>query len=149
MSRWRAAYNSAMSAVALPEYCCAILSDPRGWLWLQLRPPTARVAADQLTCFGGRREEGEDAEECLHRELDEELGWRPSTLQPRCELWKGPRLIARFFAVSPAPVRAALHVEAGSCALAAPWQALPGLPVSPWHALVLAAVRAGTTRVDL
>ena len=92
-------YNPGMPP--LPEYCCAVISDPRGWLVLQLRPALSAHAADQLTCFGGRREEGEDALSCLMRELDEELGWRPHSATACCELWKGARLVARFYRVLP------------------------------------------------
>jgi 8-oxo-dGTP pyrophosphatase MutT (NUDIX family) len=138
-----------MAEAELPDYCCALLADPRGWLWLQLRPPDARFAAAQLTCFGGRREPGEAPEGCLRRELDEELGWRPEEMAPCCELRRGREFIARFYRVTPSAPGTALRVEAGSCAIAAPWAALSGLPLSPWHAAVLAAVRRGQPRVVL
>lgn len=130
-----------------PEYACAIISDDRGRLLLQLRPAGARHAPDQLTCFGGRREGDEDDAACLRRELAEELAWAPPAISPACELWDGTRFIARFF-------RAAwdgqpFTVEAGHVALWAPVAALPGLPVSPWHRRVLDALSAGGSRVDL
>lgn len=130
-----------------PEYACAIISDTRGRLLLQLRPATARHAADQLTCFGGRREPGEGDRGCLLRELREELGWTPATVEPACDLWEGRRFIARFFrsAWDGSP----LTPEAGHVAVWVPATALPGLPVSPWHRAVLSAVADGRTRADV
>jgi 8-oxo-dGTP pyrophosphatase MutT (NUDIX family) len=132
--------------MSAPEYCCALLSDRRGWLLLQLRPPGARHAPDQLCCFGGRREAGEDADACLARELREELGIAPASARACCELWTGERLVARFYRVAAPVERAALRVEAGSLAIFAPWPSLPGLPLSPWHRLVLEAVAGGEAR---
>ncbi len=80
-----------------PDYACAIITDRRGWLLLELRPPSARFAAGLLTCFGGRREAGEDAPTALERELEEELGWTPAVAEPACDLWQGSWFIARFF----------------------------------------------------
>lgn len=132
-----------------PEYACALAQDPRGLWLLQLRPANASVAASQLTCFGGRRELGEDSEWCLRRELLEETDWAPRQLLPSVELWQGPRFIARFYrAVLDVPI-SRLRPEAGSVAILAPSQALPGLPVSPWHARVLEAVLQGRLRVEL
>ena len=132
-----------------PEYACVVIADSQNRLLLQLRPATARHAAGQLTCFGGRREEGETAEACLRRELAEELGWRPAALSPGCELWKGRRFIARFFrAELDVPVEE-LKVEKGSRAILASWADLPGLPVSPWHRAALAAIAAGQDRAEL
>ena len=131
----------------LPEYACAIISDAGGRLLLQLRPPTARHAPGQLTCFGGRREANEDDLQCLRRELGEELAWTPPALTPVCELWQGRRFIARFFR---APWDGGpLTLEADHAAVWAPPSALPGLPVSPWHAAVLAAVADGQQQVRL
>jgi 8-oxo-dGTP pyrophosphatase MutT (NUDIX family) len=131
-----------------PEYCCALITDRRGWLLLQLRPSHARHAADQLTCFGGRRETGEDADACLRRELMEELGVQPAAASAACDCWRGRRFIARFFHCALGP-QARLVTEPGHAAIWAPWQALPGLPVSPWHRQALAAIRAGRTRAEL
>jgi len=131
----------------LPEYVCALIVDPRGWLVMQLRPAGARHAGGMLTCFGGRRETDEDEIACLRRELDEELGWRPAVLAPACELWQAQRFIARFHATAAAhPLRA---IEPGHVAIAVPAPALAALPVSPWHASVISAWRRGASRVDL
>lgn len=130
-----------------PEHACAIIADDGGRLLLQLRPATARHAPLQLVCFGGTREAGEDAEACLRRELVEELGALPALLAPGPELWKGPRFIARF--TQARWPGGAPRCEPGFAPVWAPWAALPGLPLSPWHARVLAAARRGAARIDL
>lgn len=127
----------------LPEHACALLVDPRGRLVLQLRPPWARHAPSQLTCFGGKREEGETAEACLLRELAEELGWAPQDA-PRLglDLVSGERFIARFFVVD-LPEGTALRPEPGFGIVCAHAASLPGLPVSPWHRAAIDAWRGG------
>ena len=58
----------------LPPYCCAILREASGAILMERRSASAKVAAGQLTCFGGKREAGELALTCIERELGEELG---------------------------------------------------------------------------
>jgi 8-oxo-dGTP pyrophosphatase MutT (NUDIX family) len=132
-----------------PDYACALLTDPRGWWLLQLRPSDARIAPSALTCFGGRREPGEDALACLVRELREEIGWSPRACDPRVELWRGATCIARFYAAPLDAPLESLRPEHGSVPILAPTAALPALPVSRWHALVLSAAIAGRARVEL
>jgi 8-oxo-dGTP pyrophosphatase MutT (NUDIX family) len=132
-----------------PEYACGLIRDPRGWWLLQLRPRDKPLAPGQLTCFGGRCEPGESAESCLRRELSEELGWCPQRFAPAVDLREGPRFIARFFAAALDVPPARLRTELGYAAILAPSKALPGLPVSPWHRLVLAAALAGASTVEL
>ena len=131
-----------------PEHACAILVDPRGWLLLQLRPATARHAPDRLGCFGGKREGDEDAVACLKRELQEELGWCPTDARPIVQLRRADRWIATFF-VAGIPDDTRLTIEAGSYAVRVPLAALPGLPVTSWHAAVIAAWRAGLTEIEV
>ena len=131
-----------------PDYACAIITAADGFHLLQLRPASARHAAGQLTCFGGRREPLESAETCLLRELDEELKWTATTLFPVCDLRQGRQWIARFFRC-PMPRSTRLVTELGQVALWVPALALSGLPLSPWHRAVLAAVDRGVGVVEL
>jgi hypothetical protein len=80
--------------------------------------------------------------------LQEELGWSPAALEPVCELRRGSQFIARFFRCQ-MPHGETLRTEPEHVPLWAPAAALPGLPVSPWHQAVLAAVALGVTVVDL
>ncbi len=119
-----------------------MIEDARHRLLLELRAPDARRAAASLTCFGGGREAGEDAEQALARELREELAWRAPSASPCCDLrYPDGRWIARFFRC---PYDGAtIRCEAGVVPIWAPWSSLPGLPLSPWHRAVLVAVAAG------
>jgi 8-oxo-dGTP diphosphatase len=135
--------------VGQPEYACAALRDPRGRWLLELRPATSRHAGDRLTCFGGRREPGEDAASCVRRELGEELGWCPERLEAVLELWDDGRFIAAFYCGQLPDPMPTLRVLPGHVAILVPDQSLAGVPLSPWHGLVIAALRGGRQRVDL
>ena len=126
-----------------PDYACAIVRDAGGNFLLQLRPGNATHAAGQLTCFGGRREPRETAEECLTRELNEELGWRLTSIPPAAVyLRDAQHLIATFHQLF-LPAGITVHTEPGFVAVRAPPASLPGLPISPWHLLVLQAISCG------
>ena len=132
-----------------PEYVCAILEDADGRLLLESRPESARLAAGQLTCFGGRRESGETPEQCLLRELLEELNWQPQTFHKQVELRVGGKLIAWFYhAVLDVPLDE-LHVLPNYQARLVAPGALSELPVSPWHAATLRTWLEGGTVVEL
>lgn len=131
-----------------PEHACALLVDPRGWLVLQLLSPAARHAPDRLGCFGGKREGEEDARRCLERELREELGWAPPVATPVVELRRGDRWIATFFH-APFPDGIPVVLEPDTHLVRIPLASLPGLPVTSWHAAVIAAWRAGSATVEV
>ena len=132
-----------------PEYACAILVDSEGFLLLESRPDTARLAPGQLTCFGGRREAGETPEQCLRRELREELCWEPQTVTKQIELWVGGKLIAWFYLAELDVPISQLRALPNHQALLVARSALPGHPVSPWHAATLNAWLEGQSIVQL
>jgi 8-oxo-dGTP pyrophosphatase MutT (NUDIX family) len=132
----------------LPDYCCAIITDVRGYLLLQLRPPSSQHAPGQLTCFGGRREQHESMSGCLLRELHEELAWSPSSTEVACDLWQRSQFIARFFRCR-MPEGVQLRTEDGHQAVWVPSASLAGLPISPWHQTVFAALSQGRQRAEL
>ncbi len=132
-----------------PQYACAILEDAEGRLLLESRPSDARLAAGRLTCFGGRREAAETPEECLRRELREELSWGPRTLEKRVALRVGGELMAWFYHATLDVDIDQLCVAPGFAALLVSRQELSDLPVSPWHEAALGAWLIGRTEVEL
>mgnify|MGYP001600063985 FL=1 len=121
-----------------------MIEDDRRRLLLELRPAQERHAANLLTCFGGARENDETMDAALRRELREELDWTLGASTPCCDLrCHDGRWIARFFRCPwrPAPLR----TEPGVVPIWAPWSAMPALPLSPWHGVVLLAMLDGRT----
>jgi len=157
-SRWNTlralrvlAWNSARagSDADWPKYVCAILEYAPGRLLLESRPDDARLAAGKLTCFGGRRETLETPEECLRRELREELAWEPPTLEKRVSLWVAGQLVAWFY-YAPLDVGLdRLRIVPDCQAILVPRRELSDYPISPWHAAVLGAWLEGRTAVEL
>lgn len=132
-----------------PEYVCAILEDNEGRLLLESRPESARLAPGQLTCFGGRRERSETPEQCLHRELQEELNWQPASVQKQVELWVGEKLIAWFYHGKLSVGLDRLRFLPGHQAQLVRREELSSVPLSPWHAATLEAWQQGETVVKL
>lgn len=127
----------------LPKYCCAILEAPDGTLLLERRPPDARRAAGNITCFGGAREEEEAPEACIRRELLEELGWRVGDVERVLILHRAGGVLAWFYRAA-APDRAVpLVTEEGYEALWVRRDELHATPLSPWHRAALNAYFAG------
>jgi 8-oxo-dGTP diphosphatase len=132
-----------------PEYACAILEDGKGRLLLESRPGHARFAAGKLTCFGGRREDGESPEQCLRRELREELNWEPAEVEKRIELWIAGAPKAWFFHASLDTGFDLSGIAPGHRGVFVSKSDLLQLPVSPWHAAVLATWLSRGARVEL
>jgi len=116
---------------------------------LESRPGDAKLAAGRLTCFGGRREGEETPEECLRRELREELNWVPRTFEKCVELWVAGELVAWFYHALVDIGIDQLRVARNHQALLVSRQSLSVLPVSPWHAAVLNAWFEGRPLVEL
>ena len=131
-----------------PEYACAILEDPGGRLLLEARPDSARFAAGKLTCFGGRREAGESPEQCLRRELREELNWEPARIEKQVELWIAGAPMAWFFHAVLDARFDLWRIAVGHRGVFVAPAELPQLSVSPWHAAVLTAWLEGVGRVN-
>ena len=74
----------------LPPYCCVILRDGSQTerIFVEQRGADADVAANTLTCWGGKREPRETPLACIVRECTEEMGWAPhaDTLERACDL---------------------------------------------------------------
>ena len=93
---------SEATSATLPPYCCVILPSPsfarKGvsgpvLFFVEARGLDATKAAGQLTCFGGKREEGEDPLECIQRECHEEMGWVPPGIRRAVDLYVRIRLL--------------------------------------------------------
>lgn len=131
--------------------CCVILCEASGTWLLEARPADAAVAPNTLTCFGGKREPGEDPLECVLRECREELGWVPEDATRAIDLYVDGDLIAFFFMATAPPRSAELVLEPGRQAV---WMddlktaQVSGMPLSPWHLCVLRALQAGDSRAD-
>lgn len=141
--------DELIEPVDWPEYVCAILEDSAGHLLLESRPPDARFAAGQLTCFGGRREGGENPEQCLRRELREELNWEPQICEKQVELRVGGQLVAWFYYARLDVAIDRLQVLPNHQALLVPSSSLQELPLSHWHAVTLKAWLEGRSQVEL
>eukprot|EP00040_Diaphanoeca_grandis_P042417 m.264978 g.264978 ORF g.264978 m.264978 type:complete len:167 (-) comp59181_c0_seq1:153-653(-) len=124
-----------------PMYCCVILvtgtTDPERKLFMELRNNKAKVASGELTCFGGKREKGEEPEDCVIRECVEEMCWSPSksALTRECDLYVDDRLVAWFY-VANGPTQSELTFENGRTGL---WANYDDKRITGWHQTVLRA----------
>lgn len=125
-----------------PHYCCAILTDSRGRFVLERRPLTEPDAPGKLVCFGGGRDEGEEAEACVRRELMEELGFAAAELEHVFVLHT-PLGDAWFYkGAGPEEGRARAR-EAGYEAVWVERVFLMSDEVGDWHRVVFAALARG------
>jgi 8-oxo-dGTP pyrophosphatase MutT (NUDIX family) len=132
-----------------PDYACVILRQGDGRFLVEKRPPDARHAAGQWTCYGGRREADEEALACARRELREELGWVPERIEPGVDLYVRGRWIAHFFVAVLDVAIASLRPEADREPVLLDARDLDAVPLSSWHRAVLRAHLAGDSRVEL
>lgn len=130
-----------------PEYCCAILVDDQSRFLLQLRPSWSKHAPDKLVCFGGRREQNEDPDQCIARELREELNWCPDELTMTLELWTGEHLRAWFYVAQFDVELSTIQTEPGFEAKLISVDRLAEHPLSDWHRTVLEAYLRGAKSV--
>ncbi len=163
---------------AWPAFCCAILRDPQGRYLLEKRPPRAdksgravarrarggsgrapREPGGLVTCFGGSREPSETPEQCIRRELLEELGWDVAkghlapavrlvnagtqVMRFRGGLVRPGQVIAWFYrGLAPGP-ETPLLTEPGYAALWLTPEETFAADLSRWHRTVLEAERRG------
>lgn len=116
---------------------------------MEVRPPHEQRESGWITCFGGGRHEGEHPDECIRRELAEELGWTVERgALEFCVRLVGtrdgqPREIAWFYrATAPGPC-VQLVTEPGVEAMWVEFEQTQETRVSLWHRAVIAAERAG------
>ena len=137
-----------------PPYCCAILptQGTPARIFVEQRGPRSEVAANRLTCWGGKREPGEPPLDCIVRECREEMGWAPPTpaqnIRRVCDLFVDGQLVAWFYEADgpTADECGRLSFEDGQSGV---WVDPTSDPrISPWHATVLRAWRAGERRAD-
>lgn len=140
------------SEAELPPYCCVIFvkhtapNEPPE-LFVEQRPASARVAGGQLTCFGGKRNPGEEPLAALMRECEEELGWTPPDVVRACDLFVDGQLTAFFYLAAAPPPGTPLRFEAGVEGVFIESVTDPRL--SPWHSAVLQAWSRGEQRVSV
>ncbi len=128
---------------AEPRFCCAFLTDSRGRQILERRPLTEADAPGKLTCFGGTRHDDEDAEECIRRELREELGFEVGALA-RVLTLHTPKGEAWFYTARGPEVGSARALEHGYEAV---WLEVEDMLASPelsdWHRVAFEAIARG------
>lgn len=132
-----------------PPYSCLILQALDGRFVMERRPASAKRAAGSVTCFGGTREAGETPDECLVRELEEELGWRPLEFSRTVDLWRDGKPLAWFYVAKFPHVTIPDHCEAGHTTILLTRSELLLPPVSPWHRVALRAHFEGLREVSV
>jgi len=132
-----------------PPYCCVILTGQgsnAGKIFVEERGGEASVAAGKLTCFGGKREQGELPSECITREAQEELAWLPRGPMLRvCDFYVDNELIAWFYEAQGPSQGDELSFEPGRAGV---WVDPCDERMSPWHASVLQARQLNKKRAD-
>ncbi len=121
----------------------ALLYNPRGEVLLQHRDDKPDIGNPNLwSLFGGHKEAGEGLEAALVREVEEEIGFAPTTFH----LWTVARQPGTVFYIYLVPIDkplGALELNEGqNFGFFEPETALETLPLSPLGRFVLEAFRA-------
>jgi len=126
---------------SLPPYCCVILTRKEDDLiFVERRGEDAKVATGKLTCFGGKREKGEKPFDCILRECQEEMSWKPEDVKRCADLYVDHMLVAWFFLSEGPPNTETLTFEKGR---RGEWVSIGDSNISPWHKIVLKKWKEG------
>lgn len=132
-----------------PPYCCVILKGEghrEGQIFVEQRGGDAKVAPKKMTCFGGKREQGELPGECIRRECHEELQWVPRGDMVRvCDFYVDGELIAWFYESQGPKEDDEIVFEPGRQGV---WVDPNDDRISPWHAAALEARQNNLPRAD-
>jgi 8-oxo-dGTP pyrophosphatase MutT (NUDIX family) len=141
--------SSKQKNMPWPAYCCLILRTVDGHFLLERRPEPEHLRIGGLTCLGGGREPDESPEDCLRRELREEVAWVPSAFQPALTFTVAGQLVAWFYTATLPPGLDLSHQEPGHSLELVPPEAATGPRISRWHRAVLDAYLQGQSQVHL
>lgn len=125
-----------------------ILVDEVGRYIMERRPPEEALRTGGLTCLGGGRLADEHPDDCLRRELMEEIGWAPVAIERVATLTVGTRRIAWFYKAKytgATPV----HREAGYAIELITVEDTTGERVSHWHRAVFSGIQQGETEIRI
>lgn len=128
-----------------PKYCCAFLRDAKGRYLLERRPDHEVEITGRLTCFGGERHTYEHPDDCIRRELLEELGCAAEALRLRLRLLGAGGQIIAWFYEGLAPPAEHIHTEPGVELRWAEPVELPDLPLGSWNRAAFIAIRSGSS----
>eukprot|EP00945_MAST-04E_sp_MAST-4E-sp1_P000169 g169.t1 len=142
------AFLSARPLARAPPFSCIILTSPSeadNRVYVECRDVSATVAANTMTCFGGKREFKETPMDCIVRECKEELGgWEPvrSELNVACNFFVDEFFIATFFVGNGPTVQeeAGLAFEKGRKGR---WINTNEASISKWHQCAIRAWERG------
>ena len=142
------AFLSTRPLFRAPPFSCIILTRPFDAdkkIYMECRDMSAAVAANAMTCFGGKRELNETAIDCAKRECREELaGWESTDKEWRlaCNLYVDEFFIATFFvSIGPtADEETLLKFEDGRTGR---WISTKNPSISKWHQSAINAWELG------
>ena len=141
---WRAK-NAPMSSddPTWPRFCCVRLVDAHARWVFEQRPRDARNAAGKVTCLGGTREPGEHPDECIRREIREELGRELTGLAVLTRLTRQGQPLAWFYGATLADPGPLTHLIPGHTLIFLEGPRWAELDLAPWHRAALHAIQDG------